>query len=1407
MIVIIVTKEYFVKVSFDLNRDKVKNNCKPSFGGYTFTKNDEGYRQFEVSFPYDEERDNCYLEVYRLDKDEYGNYFTTGRAYTKDKKELYQLNPGSNKIDLSKEFGISDNQPFAYHYVLENKNNKSKWTEIDAGDVIDEGYGAKGYQNIFNIVMPNRADISRGGSMKLVIIDSQKVGHIYNDENKIVVDSELAKRGENIVKTLNNKFGGTCAGVEEAAKNGEYDGYDKLISLPMFTDDDFTAHAYWNKNCFQTAISLGNINNFASMLRQLYAHDVNFVSDGAYVNEGLQGIHFKNVGRWGEDSPYKYWFKAPGLNDGPLSYGAFVKNKDFISHKIVNSPYKYFDYGAGHIDFVSNSDYDKSKPTYIQFFDTRYVTDEEKSDTKNLIKPYSKPNKDNPYEVYDYNDSVYPYAFEIRPQEYHKNIKWLNDYNKVNSGHGEYCKMESPLAARILSKTSNYLVDGMFEGGFETWDANPDIAKLSFVFSPTDSKRLKNLSEADREAEEIKIQQGNCQVQDYSIESAKYWTQKTDDILRLYTAQSLKNIDAENPALVYNQILSKADNKQLPSSIKSKVTKAEVENVLDGFYNFNRYLSSEDKKSQILDGLMNMPLESIEFGDNLVSVLASPLITKRAVVPEDIGVSRYVIYKNGNKNLLPEYKKTYEQMDKLYTGLMSDYATKVLNIVDSKLPEGKKLFEADGVSEYGKYVLPILTAEIAKYSIIKAVEHELPKYSKNPAKIKTTMNPETGELSYDYNTMKNIHIQSLGITNPSCPEEEAERVIASLSKGIKTLDSSEDSLIVQSILKTLRGTSLESFRLADLIIDKTQSGLDWRIDATKDIADVESLRVGAFKFEDTWNTIIDFWKRFTQAVRSKNPNSYMVAEVTDENDLHNKGFGSKSKKFPNYESILAKFKRETGITAIADYSFFFSNVSNLFTRSFEHGAKIGEGDKPQYVLNNLLLGADHQSPLVRSGMLDSLIYAYTFIGNHDKPRALHCSAMDMDLFYSDISREDSPNCQANRRKAFQVLNDRFIGEISDKELAEFDFSSVSPKAIAMGDALREGFMNVLNKYREKGKFPSDEYFNNKVFEPISKAVADLAGGNYLGKTFNPESFGIMPFDVNISSVLKHAKQVYGFELPADLDKNFENNVFESIMTPAIHKLMAMMKFLVALPGIPTLFDGDDAGATGYDTKTKNMFLKGRQRIHDEWFTDVKNDSYKKFIADFKDDFNKVMSIRKNPDCDALNNGGIFPLKMQISEDGHKLPAVFRENPDGKMAISIFNTSNLNSEYRYDYEPKTLYVNRIYLDKGGAHIGIPGLVYDTEFKNVDDTDEGRYFVKLDDNGCHYITRVFGDMDVPTPISDSTLILYKLDKKEKNAPGKDISMQGRLNIKPSADIVAGAYSNNVPVLGSQLALAGV
>ncbi len=1362
-----------VKVNFNIENSK---KSRLTFGGYKASKDEMGFRTYDFSYPFDENKEDCYLEIFKLDKDRYNNYKTIGKAYSREGKGGLKLSSGVNHIDIADTFGIDDNTPFGYHFVIVNKDSKSSSVRIDVGDSIDERNGGDN-SKIYNIVIPSKSSLSRGGSMKLVIIDSQKVGYVYNDKNLIVKDERLERRGKEGIKTIANKFGGTLAGLEKAVESGEYDGYGRIISLPVFTDDDFSAHAYWNKNCMQTASSLGNINNYASLQRKMFAHGLNFVSDGAFVNEGLQGVHFKNLLKWGENSPYLYWFKASGIKNNPLSLGVFGKYSKYTSHKIVNSPYYYKQDASGEIIIRSNRKYDKTKPTYIQFFDSRLVTDEEKKDTTSLIKTYSKMSTDNIYDLHTHDDSVFPYAFEIDPEVYNDNVRRLKEYN---ASVRRPLRMDSAQASRMLSKFSTFDVEEKFESGFETWDANPDIAKLNFVFSNSDNKELKNLSPDERKIERANILRGNSQVQDYVVESGKYWTKKTDDILRTHIAQQLTNISKSNPSKVYNEIMALSDGNILPKSVKAEVSKSEVENVLSDLYNHKRVLSDGDKHDQILEGIMNTPLDSIEFGDNLVSVFASPLVAKRANVPEEIGVERYEIYKSGNKNLPKEYRSTYEAMENLETREIYSYAEAVLNSVNAKLPENSKLFENENVTEYGKYVLPLLLPEITKYAVIKSLVPN--------AEVNT--DNKTGEISYNYKELKNIHLQTIGITNPSSPQEEAFDVISKIRSGIKNLDSSLSSELVDSINKTLKGTDVKSFQLADLIIDKTQSGLDWRIDATKDIADVESLRNSHSNFEFTWNQVIDFWKKFNQSVIKVNPNAYMVAEVTDEETLYNDGWGSRSGKYQSKDDILQKFQRETGMTSTANYKYFFTDIPKLFTRGFEDGSKLSDDSEYiQKLLHDKLIGG---GAYLKSNSLDSIMYSYTFIGNHDKPRALHCAALDLDMFYADLTY---PEDYKHREMAYRMVNDIFIGDVDPNKVNHFDYCAISPKAVAMGYAIRKAAIDVLERYKWNNNISQAEF--DKAFVAISKAVSDLSQGKFMNKRFDADAFGIKPIDVSIEMVLRQAKSKYGLNLPNFVDKNYSNDIFEQAIDPAISKLLGMMKYLVALPGMPTLFDGDDVGATGYDTKTKNMYLQGRQRIHDEWL-DWHGSKYKKFIAKHKKEFDEVMSVRKRPELNALNNGAVYMMPLQSAYDGDvevKLPTILRQSTDGRMAISVFNTSGLHYDNEKYYSPHHLKLDAIRLNAGktndgrdvkmdGAYgVGLTGLKPGTVFVNAKDEND-KYYVN-EYNGEYFLKR--GTDNGTITVDDSTLILYHVPEKTP------LTFTGSGRIKPSYKFVAKAYSN--------------
>ena len=696
-----------MKVS--LNSISNKKTANVQFEGYKPIKSDTGNREYEFNYVYDDNKKDCYVEIFLLDKDKNGNWFVTGQedgfgnikplVNSNNKSEIL-LNKGrATKINLAKEFGLRPDQPFAYHYKLLPKGQKDGIPEykIDPGNVIDDASTSHKAHEIYNFVSDKLSTATKSGSMKLIVPDFNNVAWVYDDNNKIVPNKNLDKaRITN--KNIANKIGGSLAGIEKDLDDGKLDNFTRIITTPLFTDDSLTAHAYWNKNCFQMAQGLGNINNYASLQRKLFAKGMNLVSDGAYVNEGLEGVHFRHVLQWGEKSPYFHWFKISGLKDSSLNMGVFGKDIEHVTHRIVNSKYKFIQNSNGTISVKSNRDYKSNKPTYLQIYDDRLVNAENLSD-KQLIKEYDKLLENN-LEINGHNDTVVPYSFRVDNETLKKNVEALSLFNK-KAGSENPIMLKSGEGTRAISQFEYFGLDGKFESGFETWDANPDIAKLSFVQSHNETEDIKNVMDPRQRAITKKVLKQNAmEVQDYAISSAKFWTEKTNNILVLNVAQHLKNIEDKSVDEIYNKIKSLSNGKVLPKNLD--VNQNIVKNVLRNRYNLSKADTANNYKDAVLQGLMNLPLDSIEVGDDIVSVLASPYMAKRATREEDIGVSRFEIYKNGNQHINAEFKNAYTKMDKFYETTLSQFAMKVLDDVEKSLPNNQKFYDENG-NTTGKY--------------------------------------------------------------------------------------------------------------------------------------------------------------------------------------------------------------------------------------------------------------------------------------------------------------------------------------------------------------------------------------------------------------------------------------------------------------------------------------------------------------------------------------------------------------------------------------------------------------------------------------------------------------------------------------------------------------------------------
>lgn len=1278
-----------------------------AFSGFKHIKSEVGSDEYEFNFPHDDEKYDAYLEIFLVEGDSSGNYFPSERLDFISGEESLKMGKGGLKVDLAEDLGISSNEPFAYRIKLVDKDTDEERFVLDPGTVIED-------KDIScNLIVQSGAKLSKGGSMLLVMPESYNVGWVYEDDGSISYNEDLRNKAAKTQKTFSNNYGGTLAGLEEKIPELEKYGYSRIVSTPFATDDTISSHGYWIRNAMQMSQSLGNLNNYASLQKKMFKSGMNLVADGAFVNEGLEGIHFKDVRKYKEQSPYFDWFRITDINAGPLSLGVFPKNSDDIAFEIINSPYQYTqNIHTGEVGYY-RIPYDANEPTKIMIYNK--TSDADKS----------------PFDVNNHNDTVITYSEEISPKILHDNIRWIKKYNKANKD--EVIWLGSYIATRLVTKTDSTEYEEKFESGIETWDSNTDIAKLRFVLSPADFKKLENLPARDAEEKLEELVPKTFEVQDYAISAAKYWSGKTNDILLEYVAQQLQDV-GENPAKAYEKINSLIEDGDLPKNLKDKITPDIVKNVLKGDYILKKNSLEPDYKNLLLSGLMDLPLDSIEFGDDLTATLGYPYITNRAHHEDELGASRYELYLNGNPHLTPEIESVYMKTEDMYVHNLTNFADEIMKAVNSRMG-GDKIYTGVNATDLGKYVLPLYGQEIAKFAIIKALAPD----------IKVTLG-EDGELIYDYKTLKQISLADAGVRGEN-PEENASLLISKIKSGLSKMSVYDKQLLIDSLYERAKNTSAEGYKLAEMIVDRSQAGLDWRIDAAKDIADMDSLRNKNSEFEDAWDDVITFWSTFTKGVRAQNPNSYIAAEITDEGDLH-----YISGEFGDYkggEDAVRKFLQQTGITTTANYSFFFTDLAKVFTKGFEDGSSFDD-DKIQNQVYDLLVGSRNY---LNYAQLESLLYSYTFVGNHDKPRALHCMSLDMELFHSDFEDYE------HQKIAASVLNnvefdDPDIDNLADK----IEFSKISNKAIAMGDKLRSVFGRVVD--------------NNSDFNKIGAAIADLAKGSYKGKPFSADAFGVKPFDLIIDMVLKQAEYAHGLELSKEEKQDLANEVFEVMIMPAMSKLSALMKYLVLLPGNPTLFAGDDLGLTGYEEKTKNIYLQNRSFIN--W--DLLNDDNKAFIKDYYENINETMALRSKPELRALNTG--TPYVLAKKEDEPDVTGVLRQDPDGAMVISLFNVSGYNHDKDSEHIPDTRYLDSISFHSTSDRDGLPGgLPIGTVFKNIDDDgflyivckdfDKNAYFIKRFSNiDEYYECQKSGNysQDNEIEINDSAMVLYHLPEEK-------------------------------------------
>ncbi len=1177
-------------------------------------------------------------------------------------------------------------------------------------------------------------------------------------------------------------------------------GMTRILSTPVFNNGPKNSNGYWTKNPYQVDPIRGTVSDFKTLQKELFKRGMGFIADGAFVNESWEGIHLKDIEKYGKDSPFYRWFFAFD-EDNPVNAPLLPDDdakeaKANFGIKIINGPYRleYLE-GESKPEIIENPRYNSALPTKIQLFDRRYVQEKEQNNG-DLIQTYDNEKFTNPNETKDFYDSVQLASFEIDPKKLDIALsKIKDDYNKIDP---------------IIFATGNKLNWGKeftlvqargAVSNIDPWDGQNDILKLRFFTTKTEENML--------DEEELKpLRKASAQVQDNIAQVGEYWTAETEKTLSEYTAKQLSEKLNDKPKTAENfkkAIDELAEEGKIPEESKLINTK-QLQNLLVGKYS----LPIAPLPESITEGIMSYPLEAIDFPDEVCSVLASPHIKKLAYKPELIGVSRYdLATKKDYEKDLKEMSAVYKKMDRVYEKDITPIIKEIIEsseILSKKMPMDDK---GNFNSEEAKATFRIITSDIMKFIAAKAIANTSP----------TSDSLKTGEeLEFDRDKLYENSFKNWENRSQASPKAEADSLVNSFSNGINKHLSIEDiENLTKYLEKKVQRLDGDTLKVSKLILNKTESGLEWRIDAARDVAKMgdvirEMEENGgeprtANTFAENWDKVREFWGRFIDSVKKQNPKYYAIGESSNLRSVY-KGVGEDEDKgnYPNLGTVEQKFLETTGFTTVSNYSYLFSSIPEM--------AK-GMDDPFEFIKQKVFSGWDNSDfpGHTKQGPADSVLYSHVFTDNHDMMRSLHALSIDMGEFRGDIKLtpkrlkrwegtgiaeklEKIKDFEQNQKKYLTGIKEIFdksfgkhdpdwwnneeITANNDEKKWDFVIQNWNAEWVEKDERIaKEGLIKILKGEKEKlndineiknlyapAIVAADAIYtayekaaegntNAKTDNTVKQAISNLVMGKFKGKDYGnrlTQHFARRAVNHNWKDIVREAEHVNEYIDTKKLEA-LGDKIYKNFVTPGMEAIKAVELYKAILPGSPTMYNGEDTAETGLESEGKNVFLQNRNRVHYEWLS---KQNGKDFVKDFNFELRKITTLRTGKlkkELSPLVDGQTILMKKP---QGQGLAALYRYNKNTDV-IAIINTSREGHKVKSQTIP--------YLDTTRqGELGVPGgglepgtIYYNALDKETDENKREKY--KVRDDGKVFKIGKDGSPHNPITIDQPALILYR------------------------------------------------
>lgn len=697
-------------------------------------------------------------------------------------------------------------------------------------------------------------------------------------------------------------------------------GFSAVVFKPFMGGDNLSSHRYWTADPYILNDTFRNKDGFRKSLDMMLQGGMKVFADGAFVNQGLNGVQIMSNLRNGTNSPYwGSWFHFSDHKPGSkTSYPSVAQEKyefGILPTKDVNGNPK-LDVDAFAVRFINDPDgkdaygnpYDKKKPTFIELYDPRLEQENGAPKQDPTVSQAGLKNS---------KRSVQKYRFPVSPEELKKKktsdggktkyLDWQSFRLTVPGADNSSKKWDGQIDVALMNTQSEEVVNYL-DGAVNYWSR---MVMNHYTAS---------VAERMQKARKV-LDKPNAPASEKDVLDAVTFTHVGQRIAQFKEQDpALKNPDlAKDPDLALTAEKVFAEIGKLPANDPARKDlqrlKQEMPNATDSAlykeitkYESLKILPPQTHPVDDIDGAKakafakaNLDFEKKDSGKAFARTLMKdvPINTVQLpiLVKANLNDPRFL------QNLKLRTGKVANFIEDRLLGLIDvpvigkpfEYMSNVFFSPRVEKALGRKMQQVfDELDSEGDAATKLQYKEIQS---IVADQLGEPLYI---SLLTGKSLKEAKQLAQNPDELENAIYESLPLSLLNAnPHEAAKSLPALFRKRLRDMGkvgpNNSPSLKVQvrdEINRITKDLDPGLVSLASGVLKEREFGLNWRIDAAKDIADIDSVRNEGDpakrleKFKDQVNYLNKFWgDKLHQSMRDIFPKSSVIAELTDFNDL------------------------------------------------------------------------------------------------------------------------------------------------------------------------------------------------------------------------------------------------------------------------------------------------------------------------------------------------------------------------------------------------------------------------------------------------------------------------------------------------------------------------------------------